>query len=107
MTTNLSECINVEDRFLFNRIGSEEINMYRCVMRYGYTDLRNEHEPFEVVVVRRLREFVADEVLVPQENNVQSGGEIMVEEEDCDGVIRSDNAIVQAVDSGIVHKQSI
>ncbi|MED6183189.1 hypothetical protein PIB30_035704 [Stylosanthes scabra] len=93
-----------EDRFLFNRIRSKEINVYRCVVRYGYTDLRNEHEPFEVVLVRRLREFVADEkILGPQENNNIQSGEIMVEEEDGDGVIRSDNAIEQAVNSGIVH----
>ncbi|RYQ85096.1 hypothetical protein Ahy_B10g104604 [Arachis hypogaea] len=86
--------VPVEDRFLFNRIGSKEFNVYRCVVRYGYTDLRSEHESFEIVLVRRLREFVADEILVSQEN-LQSG--------ESDELIRTNNVIDQAVDAGIVH----
>ncbi|KAL1337620.1 hypothetical protein HN51_032331 [Arachis hypogaea] len=86
--------VPVEDRFLFNRIGSKELNVYRCVVRYGYTDLRSEHESFEIVLVRRLREFVADEILVSQEN-LQNG--------ESDEVTRTNNVIDQAVDAGIVH----
>ncbi|KAI6695724.1 hypothetical protein NL676_023434 [Syzygium grande] len=39
-----------------------ELNVFRCVVRYGYTDSRNEHdEPFERLLFHRLKEFVREE----------------------------------------------
>ena len=35
--------------------------MFRCVVRYGYTDVRNEEEPFENLLIQRLKEFIVDD----------------------------------------------
>ncbi|XP_030543311.1 potassium transporter 5-like [Rhodamnia argentea] len=51
-----------EERFLFRRVEPNELNVFRCVVRYGYTDSRNEHdEPFERLLFQRLKEFVMEE----------------------------------------------
>ncbi|CAI0447565.1 unnamed protein product [Linum tenue] len=47
-----------EERFLFRRVEPKGLNMFRCVARYGYTDVRNEEEPFEGMLVEKLKEFV-------------------------------------------------
>lgn len=36
----------------------KKINMCRCVTRYGYMDVRNEWDPFEGVLVEKLKEFI-------------------------------------------------
>ncbi|KAI4329756.1 hypothetical protein MLD38_028104 [Melastoma candidum] len=50
-----------EERFLFRRVHPRELNVFRCVVRYGYTDTRNEEEPFERLLVDRLKEYVAED----------------------------------------------
>ncbi|KAM6558420.1 hypothetical protein CsatA_027659 [Cannabis sativa] len=50
-----------EERFLFRRIEPKNLFVFRCVARYGYTDVRNEHEPFETMLVDKLKEFVENE----------------------------------------------
>lgn len=50
-----------KERFLFCRVNPRELNVYRCVVRYGYTDARNEEEPFERLIVERLKEYVAED----------------------------------------------
>ncbi|KAF8401513.1 hypothetical protein HHK36_012453 [Tetracentron sinense] len=52
--------VPVEERFLFRRVGPSELNVFSCVVRYGYTDVRNEQEPFERVLVERLKEFTRE-----------------------------------------------
>ena len=34
--------------------------MFRCVVRYGYTEVRAEHELFEKILLKRLEEFESD-----------------------------------------------
>ncbi|KAF5752190.1 potassium transporter 19-like [Tripterygium wilfordii] len=47
------------ERFLFQRLESEGIPIFRCVVRYGYKDERRElWESFEVAFVDQLREFI-------------------------------------------------
>ncbi|KAF8015068.1 hypothetical protein BT93_H0761 [Corymbia citriodora subsp. variegata] len=54
--------VPAEERFLFRRVEPQELNVFRCVVRYGYTDSRNEHdEPFERLLFHRLKEFVMEE----------------------------------------------
>ncbi|KAA8549185.1 hypothetical protein F0562_000869 [Nyssa sinensis] len=55
--------VPVEERFLFRRIQPDELNLFRCVVRYGYTDVRNEQEPFERMLVERLKEFIRDDAM--------------------------------------------
>lgn len=50
-----------EERFLFRRIGSDEMNMYRCVVRYGYSDVRGaseQGETFESTLVEGLKGYI-------------------------------------------------
>ncbi|KAG6426857.1 hypothetical protein SASPL_111092 [Salvia splendens] len=46
-----------EERFLFRRVQPRELQVFRCVVRYGYKDVRNEEVPFERLLVERLKEF--------------------------------------------------
>ncbi|XP_061349758.1 potassium transporter 5-like [Gastrolobium bilobum] len=58
--------VPMEERFLFRRVEHELLNVFRCVARYGYTDVRSEQEPFEDVLFKRLKAFIADEFLASQ-----------------------------------------
>ena len=53
--------VPAEERFLFRRVEPKELNVFRCVARYGYTDVRNEQEPFEGMLVENLKEFIRNE----------------------------------------------
>ncbi|XP_044502490.1 potassium transporter 5-like [Mangifera indica] len=50
--------VPLEERFLFCRVEPKELNVFRCVARYGYTDVHNEEEPFEKILVEKLKEFI-------------------------------------------------
>ncbi|GKC72512.1 potassium transporter 5-like protein [Tanacetum coccineum] len=47
-----------EERFLFRRVKPNELYVFRCVVRYGYTDARNEKESLEKILVERLKDFI-------------------------------------------------
>ncbi|CAK8544313.1 unnamed protein product [Lathyrus sativus] len=53
--------VPIGERFLFRRVQPKEFYVFRCVVRYGYTDVRNEKEPFEKLIVERLKEFIVKE----------------------------------------------
>lgn len=55
--------VPMEERFLFRRVQPNELNVFRCVVRYGYTDSQNEQEPFERILVGKLKEFIRDDCL--------------------------------------------
>ncbi|WJX79736.1 hypothetical protein P8452_62827 [Trifolium repens] len=57
--------VPIEERFLFRRVQPKE-PVFRCVVRYGYTDVRNEKEPFEEILVERLKEFIVKEYYLSQ-----------------------------------------
>ncbi|CAA2987672.1 potassium transporter 5-like [Olea europaea subsp. europaea] len=40
-----------------------DFQVYRCVVRYGYTDVRNEQEPFEKLLVEQLKVFVREDYM--------------------------------------------
>ncbi|KAM4086623.1 hypothetical protein ACJW30_10G116500 [Castanea mollissima] len=52
--------VPTDERFLFCRMEPYELSVFRCVVRYGYTDVRNEQEPFENLLIERLKGFIAD-----------------------------------------------
>ncbi|KAL1829420.1 potassium transporter 5 [Daucus carota subsp. sativus] len=64
----------VDERFSFRRVKPEELNMFCCVVRYGYTDIRNEEEPFERLLAERLKAYVQEEFLInkSKQNHLQS-----------------------------------
>uniref|UniRef100_A0A5B6Z4J0 Potassium transporter n=1 Tax=Davidia involucrata TaxID=16924 RepID=A0A5B6Z4J0_DAVIN len=60
--------VPIEERFLFRRVQPNEINLFRCVVRYGYTDAHNkEEETFETLLVQRLKEFIRDDARFSKE----------------------------------------
>ncbi|XP_071738317.1 potassium transporter 5-like [Rutidosis leptorrhynchoides] len=56
-----------EERFLFRRVKPNELYVFRCVVRYGYTDVRNEKESFEKILVERLKGFIEYEIVGDEE----------------------------------------
>ncbi|CAA2987673.1 potassium transporter 5-like [Olea europaea subsp. europaea] len=52
--------VPIEERFLFRRVQPNDFHVYRCVVRYGYTDIRNEQEPFEKLLVEGLQVFIRE-----------------------------------------------
>ncbi|XP_023892774.1 potassium transporter 5 [Quercus suber] len=52
--------VPADERFLFRRVEPYELHVFRCVVRYGYTDVRNEQEPFEYLLIEKLTGFIAD-----------------------------------------------
>ena len=111
--------VPMEERFLFCRVEHEELKVFRCVARYGYTDVRNEQEPFEDLLVRRLKAFVGDEVVASQKVNqndkteerlMNGGGDIdgVLEDRDKERMMQEAigkeiEAIERALEAGIVH----
>ncbi|KAJ8620610.1 hypothetical protein MRB53_029139 [Persea americana] len=67
-----------DERFLLRLINLRELGVFRCVVRYGYTDL-HEHESFERTLVDRLKEFIREELQLshvkPNNKDVPDGGE--------------------------------
>ncbi|KAK4441748.1 Potassium transporter 5 [Sesamum alatum] len=53
--------VPIEERFLFRRVQPKDIHVYRCIIRYGYKDVRNEQEPFEKLLVEKLKEFIRED----------------------------------------------
>ncbi|XP_074353885.1 potassium transporter 5-like, partial [Apium graveolens] len=66
--------VPVDERFLFRQVQPKELNMFRCIVRYGYTDIRNEEEPFERLLVEGLKAYMQEEFLINEsnQNHVQS-----------------------------------
>ncbi|KAL4603637.1 hypothetical protein ACB092_10G138900 [Castanea dentata] len=80
--------VPAEERFLFCRVETREHNVFRCIVRYGYSDVRNEHEPFEKILIEMLKKFIADDVFWLSQNvlnNDENGGELD------DGVVDGEN----------------
>ncbi|XP_026455756.1 potassium transporter 5-like [Papaver somniferum] len=68
--------VAAEDRFLFRRVKPCEFNVFRCVVRYGYTDVRNQHESFERMLVDSLKGFIAEDLWLSE---VDSKNGVLIE----------------------------
>ncbi|TYK18100.1 potassium transporter 5-like [Cucumis melo var. makuwa] len=73
-----------DERFLFRRVEPRELGIFRCVVRYGYTDGHNDvQESFERSLVEKLKGFLRDDVRVSvkveEEENHENG--VIIEEE--------------------------
>ncbi|RYR01643.1 hypothetical protein Ahy_B06g080523 isoform A [Arachis hypogaea] len=89
--------VPTEERFLFRRVHPKELNVFRCVVRYGYTDVRNEEEPFEKLLVERLKQFIVDEFWKSQNGDDQE--EVKVQEE----IEKEIERVEKASQDGVVH----
>ncbi|XP_062021295.1 potassium transporter 5-like [Rosa rugosa] len=72
--------VPLEERFLFRRVEPRELNVFRCVARYGYTDVRNENEPFEGLLIEKLKEFLRDDFWLSQRTMHITNGEKLEKE---------------------------
>ncbi|WVY97874.1 hypothetical protein V8G54_030025 [Vigna mungo] len=86
--------VAAEERFVFRQVEHEELSVFRCVARYGYTDVQNEEEAFEDLLVKRLKEFIIGGGFLASER-VNSG--------EFEGVEKEVEAIEKAVRGGVVH----
>ncbi|XWS75335.1 hypothetical protein CRYUN_Cryun01aG0077600 [Craigia yunnanensis] len=87
-----------EERFLFRRVEPKELNVFRCFVRYGYTDMLYEQESFEWTFVERLKEFINENircshVLVNREDG-QDEINVRQVEEDWQEIVKRDISIV-------------
>ena len=60
--------VPLEERFLFRRVDPKELTVFRCVARYGYRDSRKKCEPFEKMLLEKLKEFMKTEFLLSRSN---------------------------------------
>ena len=65
--------VSEEERFIFRQVEPKELNVFRCVVRYGYTDVHNKQELFENILVERLKEFIRDDFLLFQRLMLNNG----------------------------------
>lgn len=63
-----------EERFLFRRVTPRDMFVFRCVVRYGYTDVRNEQESFETILIERLKEFMRDDFWLHSQKAIELAG---------------------------------
>ncbi|KAJ0038595.1 hypothetical protein Pint_23875 [Pistacia integerrima] len=78
-----------------------ELNVFRCVARYGYTDVRNEEESFERMLVQKLKDFIREDYMILSHANMnieditkvdtELPGRLDSEENVNDNVIREEN----------------
>ena len=102
--------VPVKERFLFRQVEPKELNVFRCVVRYGYTDVQNEQEPFEKVLIENLKFFIAENLWLSknvQNNNVENDGDTLderhVEEDQSEEFERQIETVDKAWHAGIVH----
>ncbi|XWS31689.1 hypothetical protein CRYUN_Cryun23aG0097600 [Craigia yunnanensis] len=58
--------VPVKERFLFRRVEPRELNVFRCVVRYGYTEVHNERDSLEKTLLERLKEFIKEDTWLTQ-----------------------------------------
>ncbi|KAJ9696430.1 hypothetical protein PVL29_008581 [Vitis rotundifolia] len=79
----------MEERFFFRRVDADDLYVFRWVVRYRYTDVRFEEEPFERLLVERLKEFIREEMMMTPTLTHSNGD--MVSGELQDGLIDGEN----------------
>lgn len=50
--------VSPDERYLVGRVGPRSYRMYRCIVRYGYKDLRKDDDDFENQLVMSIAEFI-------------------------------------------------
>ncbi|KAG5587666.1 hypothetical protein H5410_048100 [Solanum commersonii] len=107
--------VPVEERFLFRTVKPSDLYVFRCAVRYGYNDVRNEEEPFERLLVERLKEFIRDDSILSmnaaKSNRVSTEQSINVElENNCEiqevatsSMERDIQVVERAYSVGVVH----
>jgi len=101
--------VPIEERFFFRQIleDKEEVNlnMFRCVVRYGYADARNEKDLFEDLLVKRLKEFIEDKYLATHGDKERLMQEV-IEKAVGDGIVHliGESEVTASEGSGIMKR---
>ncbi|GAB4829806.1 hypothetical protein Ancab_019460 [Ancistrocladus abbreviatus] len=91
-----------EERFLFRRVQPRELYVFRCVVRYGYTDIHQEEEPFERLLIERVKDFVREQHCLDSLAQKDKNDSIETEAEgDEDGINNSNDEGRQAEGEGM------
>lgn len=73
--------VPLAERFIFCRVEPKELNVFRCVVRYGYRDTRDEGDHFEGMLVEKLKEFVREGYFLPSQRTMNEGDVTEVDKE--------------------------
>ncbi|XP_074301471.1 potassium transporter 5-like [Silene latifolia] len=93
--------VPAEERFLFRRVHPKEL-VFRCVVRYGYTDVPDRQDGFEAVLIEELKQFVLGNRRVKVEPVEESNDRICEDDDDNIGN-REVGIIDEASRLGVVH----
>ncbi|XP_012835411.1 PREDICTED: potassium transporter 5-like [Erythranthe guttata] len=106
--------VPLEERFLFRRVQPNDLQVFRCVVRYGYKDVRNEEEPFERMLVERLKDFIREDYVIMGVENEELKDEAEMDVEELDkawrrGVVHmvGEQEVVAAKGANIVKRVMI
>ncbi|KAL8055728.1 hypothetical protein ABFX02_04G074400 [Erythranthe guttata] len=106
--------VPLEERFLFRRVQPNDLQVFRCVVRYGYNDVRNEEEPFERMLVERLKDFIREDYVIMGVENEELKEEAEMDVEELDkawrrGVVHmvGEQEVVAAKGASIVKRVMI
>ncbi|KAK3223871.1 hypothetical protein Dsin_010896 [Dipteronia sinensis] len=116
--------VSLEERFIFRRVEPKKLNVFRCVARYGYTDVQNkEEEHFESMLIEKLKEFITEdnrfhqmttearkyiveadsEDLAEEEEQQQAEEDVTQEEYGEEAMAREIERVDRAWQDGVVH----
>ncbi|KAG8387942.1 hypothetical protein BUALT_Bualt02G0073700 [Buddleja alternifolia] len=83
--------VPIEERFLLRRVQPKDLQVFRCVVCYGYNDVHNEQEPFEILLSKKLKEFILEDYHIGSDMTHTSVGEVEKEDESGEDVIQCDD----------------
>ncbi|KAG8374973.1 hypothetical protein BUALT_Bualt10G0051300 [Buddleja alternifolia] len=89
-----------EERFFFGRVQPENLLAFICIVHYGFMDADDEQEPFETLLIQRLKEFLRKDhhlssTLMRNGTNLVLGTSESIEVE---AQVGNDDNIVEEVD---------
>ncbi|ERN16966.1 potassium transporter 5 [Amborella trichopoda] len=89
-----------DERFLFRRVGPRELGVFRCIVRYGYTDAALVHGEFEAGIVEGLKQYINSEHMW----SMGEDGEVVAREfDDKEEVERELREVEKAMSTAVVY----
>lgn len=95
--------VPVEERFVFHRVNPGQLSMYRCVVRYGYTDIHNESESFESLLMERLKIYIQEEFIIEKRDREHEQSAAAAAEEESKTMQGEVELVDKARRAGVVH----
>lgn len=106
--------VSPEERFLIGRACPRPYRMYRCIVRYGYKDIKKDDGDFENHLIQNIMEFIQMEAVEPQLSSSETSsfdGRMAVigtrSLESTASLIFSDQEDVSGIDESIPSSRSV